>query len=126
MITEYFENTGLELPKEFNDNSLICLDTKLRVTRSGYSWKLGKCFGPRYFIGNGLYTDMCCLTAGEHTLTCKATENSGWVDSYFMLMGQYFCGNIVGYKSMSRINISGNPGTHIDSSKATIYLRDFA
>ena len=79
-----------------------------------YSYEFGHCFAPLLYIGNGLYTDKCCLESEEHTLICKTAVKSGWDDSYLIIKGHWFCEGITGYKSMSRINVSGISCTHTD------------
>ena len=86
----------------------VCLDIHFLTESSSYSYELGQCFAPRQYIGQGTYTDKCCLDlTEEHILTCKTSESSGWAHSYLMIKDHWFCDDIVGYKSMSRIDMSG-------------------
>lgn len=88
------------------NDSLICLNIRLITSSNRYSWGLDKCFSPRHYIGKGVYTDKCCLRAGKQILTCKTTHGSGWTHSYVMIEDNLFCDDTVGYKSLSRINVT--------------------
>ena len=101
-ITVYFEW------KKSGKIGKICLDIHFLTESSSYSYELGQCFAPQQYIGKGMYTDKCCLGEGqEHILTCRTSESGGWSHTYLMIKDHWFCDDIVGYKSMSRIDVSG-------------------
>ena len=99
ILAEYLEVT--------KDKSIICFDIKLVTSSSSYSWKLGDCFSSGNYVGKGVYTDRCCLRVGVHAFTCKTSDRSGWAGSALMIGDHRFCDDTVGYKSVSRIDVSG-------------------
>jgi hypothetical protein len=54
------------------------------------SWTLGDCSGSG-FEDNQEYDSVCCLTGGEHTLTCSDTYGDGWHGGFIEVDGVTYC-----------------------------------
>ena len=71
-------------------------------------WSLGPCSQSQKSLGEGRYTERCCLSEGIHILTCKAGRNENdWSSNVVMILGHRFCEDFVGYEAVIPINISG-------------------
>ena len=90
----------------FIENDKECFDISLRKVRDTASWELGSCSLSLEYVTPGVYIEKCCVTPGEHILTCNNHEDD-WSRSVLILRGHHFCNDYVGYKAMIRLNISG-------------------
>ena len=74
-------------------------------------WKLDSCDGPRNLVtyrDNHTYWDRCCLNPGIYTLICKNDVGAfGWGNSFIEILGQRYCDDFFGYKTMRRIIVTG-------------------
>lgn len=78
---------GCDLPMSCHPNDR-CVDVKVTTVSWGSenSWTLGDCSGSG-FEDNQEYDSVCCLTGGEHTLTCSDTYGDGWHGGYIEIEG---------------------------------------
>ena len=71
-------------------------------------WSLGPCSQSQKGLGEGRYTERCCLSEGIHILTCKAGRNENdWSSNVVMILGHRFCDDFVGHEAYIAINVSG-------------------
>ena len=57
------------------------------------SWTFGRCKTLLQYASNQTYTMKCCLTKGEHNLTCKDRYGDGWHGGYLEIQGKKYCEN---------------------------------
>lgn len=72
-------------------------------------WTLGTCARTiEYTNNNEFKEEKCCLSSGNHTLTCYNTRQPhGWKKGFLTINGERYCDDFMGYKAMRRISIEG-------------------
>ena len=94
----------------FIGDTTTCFDVSLVSlisTNAGYGWELGPCSFELQYVGDQTYTEMCCISPGQHTLICKASNRFGWKKSFLIINGHRFCDDFTSYKAMRTINVTG-------------------
>ena len=73
-------------------------------------WTLGTCARTiEYTNNNEFKEEKCCLSSGNHTLTCYNTRQPhGWKKGFLTINGERYCDDFMGYKAMRRITIQGD------------------
>ena len=71
------------------------------------NWKLGNCSSSLGFVKPGIYIEKCCVSPGDHILTCDNHEGTDWSRNVLTIKGHQFCNDYVGYTAMIRLNIEG-------------------
>ena len=93
--------------KFFLAPGLECFDISFHKTNNMSSWEFGSCSSSPEFSTAGIYIDKCCISPGEHILTCKKTDGHDWSRSVLTLKGHQFCNDYVGSKTMITLNLEG-------------------
>ena len=80
--------------------SNICFDVETVAGEHAdeISWTLGTCTSSQVYDDDYIiYTQQCCLAAGQHTLECKDYRGNGWNDptsgenTYVQIDGVSYC-----------------------------------
>ena len=73
-------------------------------------WTLGPCSTSLQYKNDKIIKENdCCLTPGNHTLTCYNTRYPhGWKKGFIVINGRRYCDDFIGYKAMRRIIIEDN------------------
>ena len=85
-----------------------CFDVSLHKISHATSWKLGACSSSLQYSIPGIYIEKCCISPGDHILTCMNPEGNDWSRSALNLLGHEFCNDYVGNTAMIPLNIKGN------------------
>ena len=88
-------------------NGLTCFDVDLHTPSNDYTWFLGECHSAEYSRDAEKYKDKCCIPNGDHLLSCKSSQNAGWINAFVTIKGHTFCDDIVGVNKFTTINIPG-------------------
>ena len=94
-----------------------CFDVSLTTKAYAYevSWSLGSCAslyntntGLQY-TDNKVFSEQCCLSAGEYTLECKDSYGDGWDGGFVEIQGTRYCDKFLsGFSTTTPITITGN------------------
>ena len=72
------------------------------------SWTFGSCASAQLYANQQQYTERCCQTSGEYTLTCKDSNGDGWHGGFMEIEGNKYCyGFLDGSEATEKISISG-------------------
>ena len=85
------------------------------ITEEGLSsnvrWSLDHCSSKKTFQmykDRGEFTQRCCLTPGNHILTCENSDLAiGWNHAKIVIEGHTYCDDFLSYKAMRVIVVSG-------------------
>ena len=94
---------------------MSCVDVKITTKAWGYenSWSLGSCVSSQRYTNHGLFTQRCCASAGDHTLSCKDSYGDGWHGGFLEIGGKRYCEDFrSGYVKTTTISI-GKPIANI-------------
>ena len=87
---------------------LVCIDVKFIGIDNTLSWRIGHCSSREYkdsLSREIINTYRCCLAPGEHILTCEASGQFHWRQSYVLIQGRKYCNDFIGFKALRRITI---------------------
>ena len=84
----------------------------MKLTTMGYgsevSWTFGPCSSAHAYDSNTVYTEICSITIGTHTLTCIDSYGDGWHGGYMEIEGNRYCdGFSSGYEEVVEVTITG-------------------
>ena len=61
-------------------------------------WSIGSCMEANRYLNYQNYTEKCCLSPGEHIVSCRdffmdqnGDVGNGWEGSYIEIEGNYLC-----------------------------------
>ena len=90
----------------------VCFDVEL-TTKSWaneISWSIGSCSNNRVYNNYNSYTQKCCLTPGQQTLTCKDKYGDGWHGGFIEIYGRRYCQDFTSGKDLTQaLTIGINP-----------------
>ena len=90
----------------------VCIGIRVTSLHYGARWTYGPC---SFAVSNKkensnttIYVEKCCLSADEHTLTCKDEEKRGWRGEYLEIQGHKYCHDFFnGYIVKRKIKVLG-------------------
>ena len=91
----------------FLESDLECFDISLRKISKSSSWAFGSCSSSLEYSSSGIYIEKCCISPGDHILTCNNHEGTDWSRNVLTIKGHQLCNDYVGYTAMIRLNIEG-------------------
>ena len=91
----------------FLEPGLECFDISFRKLNEMTTWKFGNCSSSLEFFKPGIYIEKCCVSPGNHILTCNNNEGDDWSRSVLIIKGHHFCNDYVGNTAMIRLNLQG-------------------
>ena len=76
-------------------------------------WQLDNCYWQQEEDWTGNTDIPCCISPGEHILTCSNLRGSyGWGDASLTIQGQQYCDDFVGFKARRKVLILGRYYIH--------------
>ena len=84
----------------------------MKLTTSSWgneiSWTFGSCSSAQEYASQQEYTERCCLTSGEHTLTCKDSYGDGWHGGFMEIGGTKYCDDFQsGSEAVKQVTLAG-------------------
>ena len=87
------------------------MDIQVTTKYDGHliGWEFGHCSNSTKYEDFMMYVEKCCISPGNHTLTCYADKQpDGWKQGYIEILDHRYCDNFIGFKTMNRVEIKSN------------------
>lgn len=102
---------------QFPFTYLVCINVEVLISEKELSknirWSLDHCTFEKPFEiykKNGKFAHRCCLTPGNHILTCENSDLAiGWNHAKIVIEGHSYCDDFLAYKAMRIVAFTGNP-----------------
>ena len=88
-----------------------CFDVMLSTNSYGNenSWSLGSCTSSQAYTSNSFFSQQCCVSPGDHTLTCTDSYGDGWHGGFIEIGGKRYCEDFTSGGEKTTIISTGEP-----------------
>jgi len=110
-VTTTAPATTTELEEETTTEAVPkCFDVTITTKQYGNenSWTLGTCVSDAAgYQADQVYSEECCLEAGQYTLTCDDSYKDGWHGGFITIQGKQYCEDFTdGHQQAQDIDIA--------------------
>ena len=61
------------------------------------------CTSNKTYEDHQVYTEICCLDAGPHTLKCDDSGGDGWQGGFIEIQGTRYCEDFTGHRQENNV-----------------------